>query len=409
MHSSKKGLSIFVSVLFFLGLFYTAYRYPFKINSSVTSPTYSDTPGWLSIGKYIIFSIIMYYFALRILLGDKIVKIYKPIYLFVYSFLFAIPLVSGILTQRIDIIESGIFFLIPGFFHFFSEKLDVKHFNRIIYIAIYVYVFVECLQILLFVLYDRLPALAYEGTFSIRFGSLLDDPNSFGILISFFIGFMWENNSKRDKLLFLLLGIFLLLTQSLTSIFSVMIATIAYILLFIIRYPNRFIRILLVSVVFFLLFSIVTFFNFNKILSTVDLFWEMKLGSIITHLSVIDTLKQITIIQYLGLNPIVPLGESGYINILANMGIVYLLVYIGIGLSSILKTYIIINNKNTNIEDKRIARGIFFFLITVYIAMINLPFEQVFPINIVLTIFVGLLSTDSLIIERKQEEVEQLH
>ena len=43
-----------VNFYLFTVFYYNFYRYIFKVNNARTSPTYSDTPLWLSSGKYII-------------------------------------------------------------------------------------------------------------------------------------------------------------------------------------------------------------------------------------------------------------------------------------------------------------------------------------------------------------------
>ena len=42
------------AALLVIAFYYLGYRYPLRINSSTTSPTYSDTPGWLQVGKYLL-------------------------------------------------------------------------------------------------------------------------------------------------------------------------------------------------------------------------------------------------------------------------------------------------------------------------------------------------------------------
>ena len=53
IESRRPQIWVFKWVVFFL-LFYLSYRYPLQINSSTTSPTYSDTPFFLSFLKYLV-------------------------------------------------------------------------------------------------------------------------------------------------------------------------------------------------------------------------------------------------------------------------------------------------------------------------------------------------------------------
>src|SRR5262249_19564963 len=83
-------------------------------------------------------------------------------------------------------------------------------------------------QVALFFGYNRLPGLAFYNTWSVRFGSMLDDPNGFGLLLALFLGTVFESQIPFKFVLSLFLLLCLVATQSATAIVAVFISLMAY-------------------------------------------------------------------------------------------------------------------------------------------------------------------------------------
>lgn len=394
MKPTSKNLSIFVVVVMLIGMYYNSYRYPFMINSVETSPTYSDTPGWLSSGKYLLIGIVLVYTLFIKTLMSRKVEIYKPFYALSYLYLSLIPIAYGIFTGNTTFIQSGIFFLIPCILHVFSnDSISIKNINKVILSAIYISIFAEIIQVFLFLSYGRLPALAYYESLSVRFGSFLDDPNGFGILLTLFVGFSMAYYRGMHRVILLILFFsFSLLTQSLTAI-SALLFSIATYMIVLIHRPSNLLRILLLATSFFIFAVAIAFAYWDILWGVTTQILESKSDSIVDHSTSFDFSSKITLLQLFGLSPQGQTGESGYINLIRNFGFVYLVVYVVIGLVTINRYFRVLLNRNITTDAKAFATGAFFFLVAVYTATINLPFEAIFPINLFLALILGLASS----------------
>lgn len=114
-----------------------------------------------------------------------------------------------------------------------------------------------------------------------------------------------------------------------------------------------------------------------------------KAGSIHGHLNILFYLEDIQFDQIMGLNPLTNYGESGYVNMFLNFGILFLSVYILIGLITIWRLLRLIRSYNEK-PGVGLFYGAFFFSIAYYIGMFNLPIDTIFPLNLILVVCVML-------------------
>lgn len=206
---------------FWMGLvlctIYQSYRYPLQINTVGFSPTYSDTPLVWQAGKFVLalpliaISVIQWLSNSArvtrwpIVLGTLFLSSYSllkifgggdPQYLDVFFWmLFALGLVLAVDTVSISAIDR--FFCLLLAYAFGSTLIEV----------------------VLFVGFGRLPAMAYDGTYMVRFGGFLDDPNGFAAILFLLMG--WSSERFKGRTRFLILAgivVSLLLTQSWTAI-----------------------------------------------------------------------------------------------------------------------------------------------------------------------------------------------
>lgn len=382
----RSQIWLFKFVVFFL-LFYLSYRYPMQINSSTTSPTYSDTPFILSFLKYLtIISLLAFgvVFLRRNTLGRATVWSFRVNAITrIYFFISAWLTVLGMASNDFYYFEFGFsFFAAATLWNFSGNWEDIpKELNKVFFVFLYACLAFQIFQYWNFFYFERLPALAYYDSISVRFGGVWDDPNGFALWLSFLIPFAFisiRNKFFRISVLFTLL-IFLISTQSLTGIFSFLGAS-SIIFIFSRRniYNAFFKGVIILTLSCLTVVLILGIFDdFFK------LFWELKSGSVDGHAESFD-LTKFGIWQFLGLSGDGMLGESGYVNIFYSSGALFsILLFSLIGFVFYL---ILVSLPFIKIYCRSSLPYIFFW-ISVSIAMINLPVETIFPINILYFLF----------------------
>ena len=380
----------YVSFLLILAFYYLSYRYPFQINSTGTSPTYQDTPFVLAITKYVLVLILLLYYFMRASISQDLVKnnLSEAIGFVVVLYLFAHAFLGAILSKNVYLLEAGLFFVVilPIYVFRFSG-ISMSKLSKYVAYFIYLSIVFELLQIILFYSFGRLPALAYKDSLLVRFGSIWDDPNGFSFVITFLLAFVVYSGYRYVKKVVLILILFsmLLITQSFTGIAATVGAFVAgnWILIFFEKNKKT-----LKYITYSTLFGIICVASIFYLINT-DLFagiMFLKSDSISEHLSVIQVLENAGPLQLLGLSPYGLYGESGYINILLNFGFIYLLLYLSIGVITVIRIVKAIN-KHKNKPGTEIFYGMLYFVIAFYIGMLNLPLETVFPLNLLLVVF----------------------
>lgn len=388
----RKISTLYLSALLILSFFYLSYRYPFQINSSTTSPTYVDTPFILLIAKYLIFSIILYFFVLsafRVKESKSILFRSQGIELSLYLYVCVMSLIAMWLSRSDYMAQTGLFFSAV----FLAYIIPMTDFNsrtisRVIHSFLYIAIIVDAYQIGNYYLTGRLPALGYEGSVNIRFGSVWDDPNGFALIIAFLLPFYWTARHKLISKVFVsfLLLMMLVLTLSLTGIASVCGSLFIGVLLLHIYSKNRNSALKLIFQAF--VFTAVLYSGYELFLSKntyFQLFLYEKQASIDLHLKYASNVKLEDILTLVSISPQGKFSESGYINMLINFGLIYFVAYVGIGLLTIRRFLRILKNAK-DIEFKEIYYGAYFFVIAFFLGMSNIPYDVVFPLNLILVI-----------------------
>lgn len=398
----EKALVALFAVLFL----YNGYRYPFSINSAGTSPTYANTPPLLSAGKYLLVLGIILYLVVRLKRSGLGLLPQGHFWRFAYLYLFMIPCIYGFLTGSKELVESGFFFLIPLALHYGGGRfVRAGLLSRILKWAVAVAIGFDAVQVVARIAWGRLPALAYPGPFVLsRFGSFLDDPNGFGILLALFMGFsIFAFKGKARVLILLALVVCLELTESFTAFAAVPASILC--LWFITGSARTRFRIALAAAVVLLGVAWV-WVSVPVVHQVYELLTTSKQGSVSGHLGQISgTLNQVSLLSLAGLVPDTRLIESGYANILLSCGFVYMTVYLG-ALAVCLRRYArLLASKELPRESRAVAAGAFCFLVAVLLGTANLPFEHIYPIDGLVALFMGLMSS-RLIFEFRTAEVE---
>lgn len=384
--------SITLSAVLLVALYYLSYRYPLQISDSRTSPTYADTPVALQAGKYALLALIA-----ATGLGAGALSTQKPIealqkpHAFSSSLLLLIGVfatVKGALLSSVDLIGLGLVCLTGAALSTFTVRwpIDYRRLSAIVVTFAGLSILVDFVQLALFILQGRLPALAYEGSISVRFGAILDDPNGYAVVIALLLPTVIATNIPtfvRGFLAIALIGT-LVITQSFTGI----TACVAAFLIgsFVLRWQSPraigTLAIFLIALVFMLAWLTSESTLFQSILGT-------KNGSFSDHAQSFGVVQQLDLQSLLGLGrrP-TSVTESGYVFLLANFGIIFTAAYVGIGIAAMLRL-----RKRIASETGRtpILYGAYFYLIGYLLATANLNLISSYPANI-LYIFVIVLS-----------------
>ncbi len=394
-----------VSFYLFTVLYYNFYRYIFRINNARTSPTYSDTPLWLSSGKYLIifalfglmvFVLAMYKYKVKPYSGSYVIRHDRKndaIYILL-SLLFCLYALSvTVLSRDAYAFEAVCFFPVMVFMILgrFDREAFFNKMYKILKVSAWIFLFYDIIQYLLFYFFNRLPALAYAGTVSVRFGSLQDDPNGYAFLMSalYFVGMSYQGYKK--SLFYFLYAANLLLTISFTGMASVMLSIIAVMIL---SMPVSFNK--LMAAWFSLVFGVVGVMLLSQ-LPILQNILSTKQGSIDQHANLFSALTNIGIPDILGMNPPGWVAESAYVNILLNFGILVTLVMYGMVITILYRfsQHLKTHKKyfRTIKHDPAYILGLcaLTFCLAVFIGGINLPLEVVFPVNALFPFFLGLL------------------
>jgi hypothetical protein len=195
---------------------YQSYRYPLQINSTGTSPTYSDTPFFLQAGK---FALVLPLLGLAVVYALQKAGTLRQWWmtlsaLFLSSYALLKILGDGD-SRYIDLAFWLIFALVLAWG---VDEIKVSALDQFLRYLLCYALGSTLIEVALFFAFGRLPALAFGGTFSIRFGGFLDDPNGFSAILFLLMG--WSHSRYKGwTRFFIMAGIIasLILTQCWTA------------------------------------------------------------------------------------------------------------------------------------------------------------------------------------------------
>ncbi len=379
-------------LLLVVSLYYTWYRYPFQINSATTSPHYSDTPAWLQQGKYILVVMILVVVALiagmagahrrKVPIGAA--AFIGPCLLLLSGF----AIVKGSAVGNDDSTKLGVILIVGVVLITLSLrwKLDGVPLVRIFSVFAVVVIVVEIIQVALLLTTGRLPALAYGNSVSIRFGSILDDPNGLAFLMPLLLGAVlltWKRIFWR-VLVSLGLIMTLALTQSLSGISSCVLALLLG--TFILRWqsPAR------VLAVFWLVAAMVATAAIWLLASGVGAsIFTAKSGSLNAHATVYSQWGSFDALTLLGMSQGVSGSESSFVNLVLQFGLPFTILYTLLGLAAIVRLAHAIRAQNES-RSKVLYTVFFYYLVAYLIGSINLRLNSIFPLNILFVIGIAV-------------------
>jgi hypothetical protein len=364
---------------------YLSYRYPLQINSSTTSPVYSDTPLSLQAGKFALIFLTCC-ISVPFLFRKRFNRLQAGIVLLtviVFSFpLF--KLLAGFESRYLELSFwplAALVLVIP------LKSIDLQSVDKYLKVVFFFAIVSDVIEISLFLLFGRLPALGWSGSLAVRFGGFLDDPNGFAAILFLLMG--WGFYRFRGKTRFFMqiaLVICLLLTQSLTAI-----GFLGGLILFAICW-----RLIKKPLFILWIFSgcavLVGLLAATHALETIALIIALKSGSAADHLSIpwSSLIERWTEWFFVG-GSSYEFYEAWWVSSLVSFGIVW---YIG----NLLLTFVLVYTVWRSFrffppgKEKAVLAGILLFCIYFVIGSANLPFFIIFPINFLFYVFCFLVS-----------------
>lgn len=384
--------------LLLISFYYLSYRYPFQINSSTSSPTYADTPTWLQLGKYALIAAVLALAAIvNAVRGARRETISEAPFVLTrlsFALLAGYTITKGIVLGSTDmlVLGSGLAagFILSGLS--LKWRIDAGRLTRVVAVFALLAIIMEAIQVFLFLSQGRLPALAYKNSISVRFGSLLDDPNGFALLVALALPVVfvaWKSRPVWRIVLCLALLVSLVLTQSFTGIAAVVLALLAGSFALNWRRP-------LVMAGFLILVPPVVLGVWDYVTGSavVQSVWLTKTGSVNDHASSLDALGAMGVADVLGFGIPTAAIESSYVSMISSVGLPFTVMYIILGLFGVTRLHKTIKSTQKG-REIALHYGAYFYLIAYLIGSINMQFSQVFPVDLlyIVAICISLFKT----------------
>jgi hypothetical protein len=361
---------------------YDSYRYPLQINSSLTSPTYIDTPVVFQLIKYLV-TLLLCIFAFtfvpsRHLPFRKWILAAVILSLSLFEVGKALTVQSGEMTPYFDIAFWPIAALVLALA---SSPISMKSLDKFFRFLFLYALLSDAVQVILFLTVHRLPALAYSDSISVRFGGFLDDPNGFAVLLYLLMGWSYHHfEGKRRVIAEVALLICLVLTQSLTALAFLALFTLFLAIRMIFIRPKP-LLVIGMGMVLGLIYVLV----WKPISELVTTAIAFRSGSVDEHLGQITSASVSGSDALLGGSFYKPY-ESWWVGSVVNFGIPWYLVtliVVGVLCFSAWKVY----RAAQNATEKAVTLGILLLCSYFTVGCVNLPLFAVFPVNFLFFFF----------------------
>ncbi len=363
---------------------YESYRYPLKLSFSGTSPTYSNTPLSIQIPKYII-TVIICLITIPYIAG-KLFPFRKWVLAVLVACMSLYPVFKAVMAEGGD--KTA--YLVAAFWPLAAltvvlstNKVTITALDRYFRFVLIFALASTVVEVLLFLIIGRLPALAYANSFSVRFGGFLDDPNAFSAVLYMLMGWAYYRYSGfRRFLVEAALVLCVLLTQSLTAIGFLAMLTLLFVGKHLIHRPRPSLVISIGAVL-----GIILRLVWSPLVAVISAVLETKSGSVDSHLANITSGQQSSMALgwLFGLPSYTPY-ESWWIGSVINFGIPWYLLSL-IVVATLLLSAFRAFRRARSAHDKAIMSGILFLSCYFVVGSINLPFFAIFPVNFLFFFF----------------------
>ena len=363
---------------------YLSYRYPLQINSSTTSEVYSDTPFSLQVGKFALIFLTCCVSA-PFLFWKRFNRLQAGIILLTVM-VFTFPLVKLLGGFEGPYIEAAFWPLAALVLVIPLKGIDLQALDKYLKAVFFFAVISDVIEVSLFLLFGRLPALGWTGSLSVRFGGFLDDPNGFAAIL--YLLMAWAFYRFSGKVRFFMesaLVICLLLTQSLTAIGFFGALVVVVLGWRVMKKP------LFTLWIFAGCAVLVGLLEVTHAFEIIFLMIAMKAGSANDHLSIpwSNLATRWNEWFFVGEKSYEPY-EPWWVSSLLDFGIVW---YVGYLLLTSLLVYLVWRSFRfcQPKKEKAVLAGIFLFCIYFMVGSANLPLPIIFPINFLFYLFCFLI------------------
>jgi hypothetical protein len=371
-----------------LAFYYYLYRYPFQINDSGTSPTYSDTPLIVQLGKYIIFLCICLWFILGV---PRFRILERDLMLFIATACFAsisllLALINALQAAEpfgpLRTAQDSIFLAIPLFSMGCGTRWHIDKIVRLIWVFLWLSMISLVLQVVLFITTDRLPALAYHDSLSVRFGSIWDDSNAFPMMLALFVPLILFRFTSIAATIFTVVVTVMVIVaaQSLTCAVSVAICFMAALVLRLSDHISAAGLATKACIILFVLPLTIAVIDIGALKSIIVAWQQEKAPSIAAHILDFDRYYAQPL-SFLGLAPAGVKGECGWLNLLLNQGILLTALYSMFIITGIVQAATAA--LDCSIQEKGLFYGAFCFQVAFAVSLFILPNNLVFPLNMI--------------------------
>ena len=244
------------------------------------------------------------------------------------------------------------------------------------------------IEVFLFIAFGRLPALAFEGTYFVRFGGFLDDPNGFAAILFLLMG--WSYGRFRGPTRFFILAsvvICLILTLSWTGLAFLIVLTFFWGLIGISRRP-------VLAVLIVCATSLVALVVMHSITQSpseiVDAVLTAKQGSIEGHVFPLEKVAAHWTEWSLVGNPTYSAYESWWAGALVNFGALWYCAWLALIAALLILLKLAVSRAGT--EAKPVYLGFFLFGCYFAFGSISLPYPIIFPVNFFFFLFCFLVA-----------------
>jgi hypothetical protein len=379
VHGVRESRVLWMAII--LCTVYQSYRYPLQVNSSGTSPTYSDTPFALQAGKYLLAAPLLVAAAIQCF--GKIAPLKQWFIAFAVLLLSSFALLKGTEVHDGVFLELSYWLTLALVLAWSVDTVQVSSIDRYFKFLLIYALASTIIEVALFITIGRLPALAFEGSLSVRFGGFLDDPNGFAAILLLLLGWSYWRFKGLARLSILgSIVVALLLTQSWTALGFLALLVFVWISIALSKRP-------LPAVIAVCACTVFTFVLANRQRLSPGEFLEnvllMKQGSISDHSFPWEHwASQWTGWALLGDSTYNPY-ESWWAGALVNFGVIWYMVFLGvIGV-------LIFSLRDAFSKARGEARPIYLGLLILgcyfVFGSFNLPFPRIFPVNFIFYLF----------------------
>ena len=369
----KNATTHYVCAALILFLYYYIYRYVLQYNSDDTSPTYSNTPVLFQLAKYLILILLLAAFFVFVLLHFR--KDARSDALFMAAGLLIIQNVYiFFVSGDSDAVTMCCCLFLALLIGLSSEETELGAIDRIFSFFLHFSILYECVQIALYFLVGRLPALGYDtgNLTDVRFGGPWDAPNEFALLLAFLLPYAaLKYKGWRRALYVAVLIVMLVLSWSLTGIATILlIAVVVGLKELFLRSKNALhaLTACVAGLCALGAFGLVLYFNSSAIHD----FVASKMGSIQGHLDGWD-LSGLSVWNLLGLYPDMEFSEVGLIVLLRRGGVLQVLLFYGLGIYCAVRAGRLAKLHRGDAVRRRLYTAMQWYLVAFLIASFNLP------------------------------------